>query len=57
MKDETKSAMFMVRMRPSVKAAAEEAAAADNRSLAGLMETLLIQYLRKQGYSFEERTR
>lgn len=47
---ETKSAQFMIRMQPRVKAAAEKAAADDNRSLASLMETLLIEYLTAKGY-------
>lgn len=50
MKDETKSENFMVRMRPTVKKAGEKAAAAENRSLASLMETLLIEYLREKGF-------
>lgn len=47
---ETKSAQFMIRMRPSVKKAGEKAAADDNRSLSSLMETLLIDYLEANGY-------
>jgi hypothetical protein len=47
---EKKTAPFQVRMRPSVKAAAEEAAAAENRSLSSLIETLLINHLRAMGY-------
>lgn len=47
---ETKSAQFMIRMRPSVKSAGEKAAADDNRSLASLMETLLIAHLSERGY-------
>jgi len=37
-------------MRPSVKAAGEAAAVADNRSLASLMEMLLIEHLKAKGY-------
>ena len=48
--DEKRTAVFQVRMRPSIKAAGERAAAADNRSLASLMETLLIEHLRDRGY-------
>jgi hypothetical protein len=50
MKREQKTAPFQIRMRPSVKAAAEEAAADANRSLSSLIETLLIDYLRANGY-------
>lgn len=49
MKKENKSATFAVRMRPSVKEAAEELAAEENRSLSSLMETLLIEYLKEKG--------
>jgi hypothetical protein len=44
------SAVFMIRMKPSVKAAAEKAAEADNRSLAAYIETLLESHLRDEGY-------
>ena len=37
-------------MRPSVKKAGEKAAADDNRSLAALMEHLLVEYLQAKGY-------
>jgi hypothetical protein len=47
---EKKTAPFQVRMRPSVKTAAEQAAADENRSLSSLIETLLIEYLRAKGY-------
>jgi hypothetical protein len=50
MQRQTKSAPFMVRMRPDVKAAAEKAAVDQNRSLASLMETLLIEHLQEGGY-------
>jgi hypothetical protein len=50
MKQEQKTAPFQVRMRPSVKAAAEQAAADANRSLSSLIETLLIDHLRANGY-------
>ncbi|MDP4006920.1 hypothetical protein [Methylobacterium sp. NEAU K] len=48
--EEKKTAVFQVRMRPSVKAAAEKAAADDNRSLAALMEMLVIEHLKAKGY-------
>jgi hypothetical protein len=47
---EKKTAPFQVRMRPSVKVAAEQAAADENRSLSSLIETLLIEHLRANGY-------
>jgi hypothetical protein len=50
MAKETKSATFLVRMQPSVKAAAEKAAADDQRSLSSLIEKLLTDHLRKKGY-------
>jgi len=50
MAPELKSAVFMIRMKPSVKAAAEKAAEADNRSLAAYIETLLEGHLREKGY-------
>ena len=37
-------------MRPDVKGAGEYAAEDDNRSLASLMEVLLIEHLRAKGY-------
>lgn len=48
--EERRTAIFQVRMRPSVKAAAEKAALEDNRSLASLMEALLIEHLKAKGY-------
>lgn len=50
MQKERKTAQFMIRMQPSVKAAGEVAATAANRSLASFMETLLIEHLREKGY-------
>ena len=50
MKQETKSAIVQLRIRPSLKAAAEKAATDDERSLTSLMEKLLADYLRKKGY-------
>jgi hypothetical protein len=50
MNKETKSALVQLRIRPSMKAAAEKAAAADERSLTSLIEKLLADYLRKKGY-------
>ena len=47
---ETKRAPLAIRMQPTVKAAGERAAKDQNRSLASLMETLLIEHLRANGY-------
>jgi hypothetical protein len=44
-----KDAAISVRVESEVKAAAERAAADDNRSLASLVEKLLVDYLRKKG--------
>ncbi len=50
MQPERKTAVVMVRMRPSTKAAAEQAAALDERSLSSLIEKLLLDYLRERGH-------
>ncbi|MGH1588558.1 hypothetical protein ACRBEV_09610 [Methylobacterium phyllosphaerae] len=50
MLDERKIAVFQVRRRLSVKAAAQQAAADDNRSLAALMEMPVIEHLKARGY-------
>jgi hypothetical protein len=50
MPQETKSTQLLVRIRPSTKAAAEQAAADDQRSLSSLVEKLLTDYLRRKGY-------
>lgn len=47
---ETKSAQVNLRLQPSLKEAAEKAAADDHRSLTSLVEKLLADYLRKKGY-------
>jgi hypothetical protein len=49
MPTETKTAQLNVRLQPTLKAAAEKAAAADHRSLTGLIEKLLADYCRKRG--------
>jgi predicted HicB family RNase H-like nuclease len=49
MTQETKSAQLLIRLQPSLKAAAEKAAAADRRSLSSLVEKLLADYCKKQG--------
>jgi hypothetical protein len=47
---ETKEAQVNLRIQPSLKRAAEQAAADDQRSLTSLVEKLLTEYLRKKGY-------
>jgi len=47
---EQRSSTFQIRMRPTVKALGEKAAAAESRSLSALMEVLLIDHLRAKGY-------
>lgn len=50
MPTETKSTQILVRVQPTLKAAAESAAADDHRSLSSLIEKLLSDYLKKKGY-------
>jgi hypothetical protein len=50
MTDETKTAQVNLRLQPSLKAAAEKAAAADHRSLTSLIEKLLYDYCKMQGF-------
>jgi hypothetical protein len=45
-----KTSAISVRVPDEVKAAAEKAAADDSRSVASLVEKLLTDHLRKQGY-------
>ena len=45
-----KTATLNLRIDPKLKAAAEKAAADDNRSLTSLLEPLLLPYLRERGY-------
>ena len=49
-KSETRSAPIGIRVTPSVKEAAERAAAADHRTLASLIEKLLVEYLREKKF-------
>ena len=44
-----KTAQVNLQIEPALKAAAEKAAAADNRSLAELIEKLLADYCKKRG--------
>lgn len=50
MSKETKDAQVNLRLRPSLKAAADKAAKADYRSLTSLIEKLLTEHLQKNGY-------
>ncbi|MBV1800469.1 hypothetical protein [Siccirubricoccus sp. G192] len=52
---EGKTAQVNLRLQPSLKAAAERAAADDRRSLTSLIEHLLDQHLRARGYLPESR--
>jgi hypothetical protein len=45
-----KTLQFNMRMTPQLKEAAEEAAAADHRSVASLIEKLLTDYCRDHGF-------
>lgn len=45
-----KTATLNLRIEPWLKDAAEKAAAADNRSVTSLVETLLLRHLREHGY-------
>ena len=47
---ETKNAIVQLRIRPSLKEAAERAATDDQRSLTSLIEKLLADFLKKNGY-------
>jgi hypothetical protein len=46
----TRTASIGIRVEPDIKAAAEKAAEADHRTLASLIEKLLIEHLRENGY-------
>jgi hypothetical protein len=49
-----KSLQVNMRMRPDLKVAADEAARADHRSFASLVEKLLTDYCREHGYLTKE---
>jgi predicted HicB family RNase H-like nuclease len=49
-----KTLQFNMRMAPRFKRMAEQAAAADRRSLASLIEKLLADYCRDHGFREEE---
>jgi hypothetical protein len=48
--NETKTTQVNVRLTPTLKSAAEKAAAAEHRTLTNLIEKVLTDYLRKQGF-------
>ena len=50
MQKRIKTAQVNLRIEPSLKVAAEKAAADDHRSLTSLIEKLLADYLRERGY-------
>lgn len=50
MAKETKTAQVNLRITPSLKAAADKAAADDQRSLTSLVEKLLVDHLKDKGY-------
>jgi hypothetical protein len=52
---EMKTAQVNLRIRPSLKAAAERAAADDHRSLTSLVEKLLSDHLRSRSVSEVQR--
>jgi hypothetical protein len=45
-----KTSAFSVRVADDVKAAAEQAAVDDHRSVASLVEKIVTEWLRKKGY-------
>jgi hypothetical protein len=49
-----KTAQINLRISPKLKAAAEKAAAGDQRTLTSLVEKLLIDYCRASGYLKDE---
>jgi hypothetical protein len=46
----TKTAAISVRVDPEIKAAAKKAADDDRRTVASLVEKVLVEYLTKNGY-------
>jgi hypothetical protein len=50
-----KSGVLVMRIDPAVKAAAKKAAAADRRSLAGLVEMLLVNFCQEQEHLRQRR--
>lgn len=50
MAKENKTAQVNLRITPSLKSAADAAAQADQRSLTSLVEKLLTDYLRENGF-------
>jgi hypothetical protein len=54
MVDETRSAQVLIRMKPSVKEAAQRAAGDDSQSLSSLVEKLLVKHLTTKKYLASE---
>lgn len=50
MAEENKTSVVQLRISPSLKAAAQKAASDDQRSLTSLIEKLLTDFLKKNGY-------
>jgi hypothetical protein len=50
MAEELRSAQVNLRLHPRLKKAAEKAAEADHRSLTSLIEKLLTDYCRREGF-------
>jgi hypothetical protein len=50
-----RSLAIALRVEPRVKEAAEKAAADDHRSVASLLEKLLVEYLKRTGYLEDNR--
>jgi hypothetical protein len=47
---ETRSSPLGLRIRPSLKKALEKAATDDSRSVASLVEKIVVEWLREHGY-------
>lgn len=45
-----RTASIGIRVEPELKEAAEKAATADHRSVASLLEKLLVEYLKEHGF-------
>ena len=46
----TRTAAIGIRVEPEIKAAVEKAAAADRRTVASLIEKILVEYLEQNGF-------
>jgi len=49
MAEETRTVQLGIRVKPSLKKALDKAARADNRTIAGYIETVLTEHLRERG--------